>query len=70
VNEWSYQDLIRIFFQYGEEKFSKQIAREIERRREVKPIETTGELVEIIKTAIPAPARRKGGHPGKRTFQA
>ncbi|EKT8886162.1 16S rRNA (cytosine(1402)-N(4))-methyltransferase RsmH [Listeria monocytogenes] len=70
VNEWSYQDLIRIFFQYGEEKFSKQIAREIERRREVKPIETTGELVDIIKTAIPAPARRKGGHPGKRTFQA
>lgn len=70
VNEWRYEDLVRIFFQYGEEKFSKQIAREIERRRSEKTIETTGELVDIIKTAIPAPARRKGGHPGKRVFQA
>lgn len=70
VNEYSYHELIKIFFRYGEEKFSKQIAREIERVREKKPIETTGELVEIIKTAIPAPARRKGGHPAKRIFQA
>lgn len=46
------------------------MAREIERRRENAPIETTGELVDIIKTAIPAPARRKGGHPAKRIFQA
>lgn len=50
--------------------FSKQIARNIERKREEKPIETTLELVEIIKEAIPAPARRKGGHPAKRIFQA
>ncbi len=70
VNEWAYEDLVRIFFRYGEEKFSKQIAREIERRRKIKRIETTQELVDIIKEAIPAPARRKGGHPGKRTFQA
>ncbi|OEH93943.1 16S rRNA (cytosine(1402)-N(4))-methyltransferase RsmH [Bacillus solimangrovi] len=70
VNEWSYNDLVRIFFKYGEEKFSKQIARKIETKREDKPIETTFELVEIIKEAIPAPARRKGGHPAKRIFQA
>lgn len=70
VNEYEYHELVKIFFRYGEEKFSKQIAREIERVRKNKPIETTGELVEIIKTAIPAPARRKGGHPAKRVFQA
>lgn len=70
VNEWGYSDLVRIFFRYGEEKFSKQIARKIEARREIEPIETTHELVEIIKDAIPAPARRKGGHPAKRVFQA
>ena len=70
VNEYSYHELVKIFFRYGEEKFSKQIARLIERRREVKPIETTGELVDLIKEAIPAPARRKGGHPAKRVFQA
>ncbi|WP_251866268.1 16S rRNA (cytosine(1402)-N(4))-methyltransferase RsmH [Enterococcus malodoratus] len=70
VNEYSYHELIKIFFRYGEEKFSKQIARLIERRREEKPIETTGELVDVIKEAIPAPARRKGGHPAKRVFQA
>ncbi|EOL47841.1 16S rRNA (cytosine(1402)-N(4))-methyltransferase RsmH [Enterococcus caccae] len=70
VNNYSYHELVKIFFRYGEEKFSKQIAREIERVREKAPIETTGELVEIIKTAIPAPARRKGGHPAKRIFQA
>ena len=70
VNEWTYEALVRIFFQYGEEKFSKQIARKIEAARVEKAIETTGELVELIKEAIPAPARRKGGHPAKRVFQA
>lgn len=70
VNEWPYNDIVRILFQYGEEKFSKQIARKIEQQREIKPIETTFELVDIIKDAIPAPARRTGGHPAKRTFQA
>lgn len=70
VNEYEYHDLVKIFYRYGEEKFSKQIAREIERVRAKAPIKTTGELVEIIKTAIPAPARRKGGHPAKRIFQA
>ncbi|KIL50377.1 16S rRNA methyltransferase [Jeotgalibacillus alimentarius] len=70
VNEWPFEDLVRIFFRYGEEKFSKQIARKIEAARELKPIETTAELVECIKDGIPAPARRKGGHPAKRVFQA
>lgn len=70
VNDYTYHELVKIFFRYGEEKFSKQVAREIERVRIQAPIETTGELVEIIKTAIPAPARRKGGHPAKRIFQA
>ncbi|MGX7329171.1 16S rRNA (cytosine(1402)-N(4))-methyltransferase RsmH [uncultured Enterococcus sp.] len=70
VNTYSYHELVKIFFRYGEEKFSKQVAREIERAREVKPIKTTGELVDLIKEAIPAPARRKGGHPAKRIFQA
>jgi 16S rRNA (cytosine1402-N4)-methyltransferase len=70
VNEYHYHELVKIFFRYGEEKFSKQVARAIERAREVSPIATTGELVEIIKSAIPAPARRKGGHPAKRIFQA
>ncbi|MBD8003929.1 16S rRNA (cytosine(1402)-N(4))-methyltransferase RsmH [Bacillus norwichensis] len=70
VNEWPYEDLVRIFFRYGEEKFSKQVARNIEATRKKRPIQTTGELVEIIKDSIPAPARRKGGHPAKRIFQA
>ncbi|MBT2756116.1 16S rRNA (cytosine(1402)-N(4))-methyltransferase RsmH [Mesobacillus foraminis] len=70
INRWTYEQLVKIFFRYGEEKFSKQIARKIEAAREAKPIETTGELVELIKEAIPAPARRKGGHPAKRIFQA
>ncbi len=70
VNEWSYEQLVKVFFKYGEEKFSKQIARKIEQARETKPIETTFELVELIKEGIPAPARRKGGHPAKRIFQA
>lgn len=70
VNDWSFEELVRIFYRYGEEKFSKQIARKIEAARGIKPIESTGELVEVIKEAIPAPARRKGGHPAKRIFQA
>lgn len=70
VNTYPYADLVRIFYRYGEEKFSKQIARKIEQVRSEAPIQTTGELVEIIKAAIPAPARRKGGHPAKRIFQA
>lgn len=70
VNEWSFEELVRIFYRYGEEKFSKQIARKIEEKRKINPIETTGQLVEIIKESIPAPARRKGGHPAKRIFQA
>lgn len=70
VNNYSFNELVEIFYKYSEEKFSKQIARLIERKREEKPIETTFELVEIIKAAIPASARRKGGHPAKRCFQA
>lgn len=70
VNTYEYKDIVRILFKYADEKFAKQIARAIERHRQEKPIETTFELVEIIKEAIPAPARRKGGHPAKRTFQA
>ncbi|WP_223700324.1 16S rRNA (cytosine(1402)-N(4))-methyltransferase RsmH [Sutcliffiella deserti] len=70
VNEWPYEKLVRIFFQYGEEKFSKQVARKIEEYRKNKQIESTFELVEIIKAGIPAPARRTGGHPAKRIFQA
>ena len=70
VNEWPFGELVKIFYRYGEEKFSKQIARKIEKIRDTQPIETTGELVEIIKDCIPAPARRKGGHPAKRIFQA
>ena len=70
VNEWAYGDLVRIFYRYGEEKFSKQIARKIEEARKERPIRTTFELVELIKAGIPAAARRKGGHPAKRIFQA
>jgi len=70
VNEWAYEDLVRIFFRYGEEKFSKQVARKIEEARKKAPVETTGQLVELIKDGIPAAARRKGGHPAKRIFQA
>ncbi|MGU9546303.1 16S rRNA (cytosine(1402)-N(4))-methyltransferase, partial [Bacillus cereus] len=53
INEWPYEDLVKIFFKYGEEKFSKQIARKIEKAREQSAIETTGQLVDIIKEAIP-----------------
>lgn len=70
VNQAPVSDLITWLYKYADEKFAKQIARAIARHREQKPIETTFELVDIIKEAIPAPARRKGGHPAKRTFQA
>ncbi|QLL71680.1 16S rRNA (cytosine(1402)-N(4))-methyltransferase RsmH [Ligilactobacillus salivarius] len=70
VNDWSYEQLVRIFFRYGEEKFAKSITRRIEKVRQQTPIETTGQLVDLIKEAIPAKARRKGGHPAKKTFQA
>jgi len=70
VNEYSYHDLVRIFYRYGEERFSKQIARNIEKKRELAPIETTFQLVDIIKESIPAAKRRTGGHPAKRVFQA
>ncbi|MCT2870562.1 16S rRNA (cytosine(1402)-N(4))-methyltransferase RsmH [Limosilactobacillus fermentum] len=70
VNEWSYQELVRILYRYGEEKFAKQIARAIERARQKRPIQTTMELANIVKEAIPAAARRHGGHPAKKSFQA
>ncbi|MER2089260.1 MAG: 16S rRNA (cytosine(1402)-N(4))-methyltransferase RsmH [Sporosarcina sp.] len=70
VNDWSYEDLVRIFFRYGEEKFSKRVARKIEEARQLSPIETTAELAELIKSSIPAATRRTGGHPAKRVFQA
>ena len=70
VNRYDYHDLVRIFFKYGEDKFSKQIARKIEQARELKPIETTTELAEIIKSAKPAKELKKKGHPAKQIFQA
>lgn len=70
VNSWPYERIVSILYKYADEKFAKQIARKIENRRQLQPIKTTFELVEVIKEAIPAPARRKGGHPAKRTFQA
>ena len=70
VNTYSEEELYRIIKEYGEEKFAKRIASFIVKNREEKNIETTLELVEIIKAAIPAKARREGPHPAKRTFQA
>ena len=70
VNRYDYHDLVRIFFKYGEDKFSKQIARRIEKAREQKPIETTTELAELIKSAKPAKELKKKGHPAKQIFQA
>jgi 16S rRNA (cytosine1402-N4)-methyltransferase len=70
VNEWDERRLAQLFRAYGEERFSRQIARAIVRKRASAPIETTHELVETIKAALPAPARFGGGHPAKRVFQA
>jgi len=63
-------DLTRILREYGEERFAKRIAAAIVRIRRTEPLERTGQLVDIVREAIPAPARRRGGHPAKRTFQA
>lgn len=70
VNTYSEQELRRILFEYGEERFAPRIAAQIRQARAVKPIETTGELVSLIKAAIPAAAREGGHHPAKRSFQA
>ncbi|MCM3126253.1 MULTISPECIES: 16S rRNA (cytosine(1402)-N(4))-methyltransferase RsmH [unclassified Paenibacillus] len=70
VNEWTEEEIARILYVYGEEKFSRRIARVIVEKRQSAAIETTGELVDIIKEGIPAAARRTGGHPAKRSFQA
>ena len=70
VNTFEARDLARVLREYGEERFASRIAKEIVRRRARKPFATTGELVELLYDAIPAPARRTGGHPAKRTFQA
>ena len=70
VNTYDRQQLIRVLREYGEEKFAPRIADFILREREEKPIRTCGELVDLIYRAIPAPARRTGGHPAKRTFMA
>ncbi|HOO13394.1 MAG TPA: 16S rRNA (cytosine(1402)-N(4))-methyltransferase RsmH, partial [Bacillota bacterium] len=70
VNTYSEADLARVISGYGEERWARRIAAFIVRERDRAPIETTGQLVDIIKAAIPASARRKGSHPAKRTFQA
>jgi 16S rRNA (cytosine1402-N4)-methyltransferase len=70
VNEAAERDLATIFKRYGEERYARQIARAIVRRRKQQPFERTGDLVETIKSAIPAPARFGDGHPAKRVFQA
>ena len=67
VNTYSEAELAGLIAEFGEERFARRVAAEIVRRR---PLGTTGELVDAIKDAIPAPARRKGGHPARRTFQA
>ncbi|MCI7813452.1 MAG: 16S rRNA (cytosine(1402)-N(4))-methyltransferase RsmH [Lachnospiraceae bacterium] len=70
VNGYSEKELYRIIRDYGEDKFAKNIAKHIVLAREKKELETTGELIEVIKAAIPAKVRATGGHPAKRTFQA
>lgn len=70
INNYSEDELTRIFYEYGEEKWSKRIAQFIIEKRRTEPIRTTGELSDIIKEAIPKKARLDGGHPAKRVFQA
>lgn len=70
VNQWSYEDLKKILYEYGEERYAPQIAAAICRRRETAPIETTLELVDVIRGAMPASALREKQHPAKRSFQA
>lgn len=70
VNQWDVSSMARALREFGEEKYALAIAKRIARAREQQPVETTGQLVEIIKSAIPPSARYEGGHPAKRTFQA
>lgn len=70
VNTWEYHKLVEIFFKYGEEKFAKQVARKIEAQRAIQPIVTTFELVDVIKSALPAKIVNSKGHPAKKIFQA
>jgi 16S rRNA (cytosine1402-N4)-methyltransferase len=70
LNTYDKRALTRVLQEFGEERFASRIAGEIVRRRDRKPFETTAELVEVLYDVIPAPARRTGGHPAKRTFQA
>ncbi|MCW2785718.1 MAG: S-adenosyl-methyltransferase MraW [Marmoricola sp.] len=70
LNTYEAADLARILRSYGEEKFSRQIARAIVREREAEPFSSSARLVDLLRAVIPAPARRTGGHPAKRTFQA
>ena len=70
VNTWSYEELRRILFEYGEERYAPAIARAVVRQREQQAIETTGELTELIKKAMPPAALREKQHPAKRSFQA
>ena len=70
LNTYSVADLTRVLRDYGEEKFARKIARAVERERDVTPFTTSARLVELLYAEIPAPARRTGGHPAKRTFQA
>ena len=70
VNGWDERRLASAFQRYGEERWSRPIARAIVKRREAEPFSTTGDLAEVIKSAVPAPARFAGGHPAKRVFQA
>jgi len=70
VNEYSERDLFRVIRDYGEDKFAKNIAKHIVAAREKQPIETTGQLTEIIRQSIPMKFQKKSGHPAKRTFQA
>jgi 16S rRNA (cytosine1402-N4)-methyltransferase len=70
LNESSAGELKRILYTFGEEKFASRIANAIVAKREIKPFSTTSEVVELLYSVIPAPARRTGGHPAKRTFQA
>lgn len=70
VNSWPYEELKRVLYEYGEERYAPQIASAICRRREETPIKTTLELVEVIRSAMPAAALREKQHPAKRSFQA
>jgi 16S rRNA (cytosine1402-N4)-methyltransferase len=70
VNAWGERELATMFRRYGEERYARQIARGIVRRREKEPIERTGQLVDVVRASIPAPARFGEGHPAKRVFQA